>query len=315
MKWYIKAAVQNAVASLPDPLSHEVYYGLQRRFGGLRDISVEDKLRQGAEVAREAVGTGFSLRDARVLEIGTGRRLNLPLSLWLQGAASVTTVDLNPYLRPELVREDLCQIRDERERVEQLLGERLDHDRLRQLSALADDFDLARLLDTCSIRYLSPADAAQLDQLADGSIDLHVSYEVFEHIPEDVLEAILREGGRLISDRGLLVHYIDFSDHFSHSDNSIGPVNFLKFDERTFRWLAGNRYMYMNRLRLDDFLALYAGAGQRILRQVSEPCPDTAQQLRDGEVQPVPPFDGKPVEVLSTLNAWLVSRPVRQANA
>ena len=315
MKWYLKAAVQNAVAALPEGLSHATYYALQRRFGGLRDISVEDKLRQGIEVARVAGESGFSLRDARVLEVGTGRRLNLPLSLWLQGAGSTVTVDLNPYLRPELVHEDLCQVRDEQERVKQLFGASLDHDRLRRLVALADDFDLDRLLETCSIRYLSPADASRLDDLADGSIDLHVSYEVFEHIPGDVLEAILREGGRLASDRGLLVHYIDFSDHFSHSDDSIGPVNFLKFNERTFRLLAGNRYMYMNRLQIDDMLELYARAGQKVLRQLSEPCTDTARQLREGEVQPAPPFQDKPLEVLATLDAWLVSHPVHRANA
>lgn len=315
MKWYVKAAVQNAVAALPDRMSHATYYALQRRFGGLRDISVEDKLRQGIEVARVAGEAGFSLRDARVLEVGTGRRLNLPLSLWLQGAGSTVSVDLNPYLRPELVHEDLCQIRDERGRVEQLFGEHLDHGRLQSLVALADDFDLGRLLETCSIRYLSPADAARLDGLADGSIDLHVSYEVFEHIPGDVLEAILREGGRLLSDRGLLVHYIDFSDHFSHSDDSIGPVNFLKFGERSFRMLAGNRYMYMNRLRLDDFLALYDRAGQQVLRQLSQPCADTARQLREGGVRPALPFQDKSIEVLSTLNAWLVSRPMGRAGA
>lgn len=307
MHWMIKAAIQNAIALLPDPLSHDTYYAMQRRFGGLRSIAVEDKLRQGIEVAQRANHNGLRVEGARALEVGTGRRLNLPLSLWLQGAASVVSVDLNPYLRPELVHEDLRQIRDERERVEALFGERLDRDRLRQLLALADDFDLERLLQTCSIRYLSPGDAADLD-LADGSIDLHVSYEVFEHIPGPVLEAILREGSRVISPRGLLVHYIDFSDHFSHSDTGIGPINFLKFGEPAFRLLAGNRYMYMNRLRLDDFRALYARAGQRTLEEVSTPDADTARQLAEGFAL-APAFACKPREILATLNAWMVSRP------
>ncbi|TWT17251.1 methyltransferase domain-containing protein [Luteimonas marina] len=315
MKWYVKSVIQNAVAALPDTLSHRVYYGLQRRFGGLRDIDVEDKLRQGIEVAATAVGEGLPVRGARVLEVGTGRRLNLPLSLWLQGAASVTTVDLNPYLRPELVEEDLRQIRDERERVERLFGDRLDQDRLRRLLLLADDFDLQRVLDTCSIRYLAPGDATRLADLADGSIDLHVSYEVFEHIPGPVLEEILHEGSRVISERGLLVHYVDFSDHFSHSDASIGPVHFLRFDEPTFRRIAGNRYMYMNRLRLDDFLALYARADQALLRQVSAPDADVERQLRDADVPLAPPFDLKSADVLSTLNAWLVSRPAQRTDA
>ena len=308
MNWLIKSAIQNAIALLPGSLSHRVYYAMQRRFGGLRSIAVEDKLRQGIEIAARARANGLAVAGARVLEVGTGRRLNLPLSLWLQGAESIVTVDLNPYLRAELVHEDLRQIRDERDKVEALFGDALDRDRLQQLLALAEDFDLDRLLETCSIRYLSPGDAAGMD-LADDSIDLHVSYEVFEHIPGPVLEAILREGSRVISTRGLLVHYIDFSDHFAHSDSSIGPINFLKFGEGSFRLLAGNRYMYMNRLRLDDFEALYARAGQQVLEQLSSPDPATAKVLAEGGLKLAPDFADKPREVLATLNAWMVSRP------
>ncbi len=313
MHWLIKSAIQNSIALLPGPISQKVYYAMQRRFGGLRSISVEDKLRQGIEVAQHAARNGLSIEDARVLEVGTGRRLNLPLSLWLQGAASVVTVDLNPYLRPELVHEDLRQIRDERKRVEGLFGERLVHPRLQRLIDLADDFDLERLLQTCSIRYVSPGDARHLD-LPDGSIDLHVSYEVFEHIPAPVLEGILTEASRVLSAHGLVLHYIDFSDHFSHSDPGIGPINFLKFGEGTYRLLAGNGYMYMNRLRLDDFREVYARAGQRILSEQSAPDADVARMLAHGEPSLDPAFAGKPRDILATLNAWMASRP-RQEDA
>ncbi|AOH36642.1 methyltransferase domain-containing protein [Luteimonas sp. JM171] len=308
MYWMIKAGIQNSVALLPGPISHRVYYAIQRRFGGLRSIQVEDKLRQGVEVAGHAARNGLEVAGARVLEVGTGRRLNLPLSLWLQGAREITTVDLHTYLRPELVQEDLRQIRDQRGRVEALFGPRLDRARLRKLLVLADNFNLDRLLDVCSIRYLSPADAANL-ALADGAIDLHVSYEVFEHIPGATLEAILREGARVLSAQGLLVHYIDFSDHFSHSDPAIGPINFLQYGDRAFGLLAGNRYMYMNRLRLDDFRGLYARAGQRVLEQVAAPDSETAGRLAQGQLKLAPAFAAKSHDVLATLNAWLVSRP------
>ena len=103
MHWMIKAGIQNSVALLPGPISHRVYYAIQRRFGGLRSIQVEDKLRQGVEVAGHAARNSLEVAGARVLEVGTGRRLNLPLSLWLQGAREITTVDLHTYLRRELV--------------------------------------------------------------------------------------------------------------------------------------------------------------------------------------------------------------------
>lgn len=305
MNWRLKAAIQNAIALLPGPLSQRVYYAMQRRFGGLRSPAVEDKLRQGVEVAGRVEANGATVAGARVLEVGTGRRLGLPLSLWLQGAGRVTTVDLNPYLRAELVHEDLLQMRAQRDRVEALLGDRLDRRRLDALMALADDFSLARLCETCAIDYRSPADAAALD-LADDSIDLHVSYEVMEHIPGPVLEAILREAGRLLRPGGLAVHCIDLTDHFSHSDPGIGPLNFLRFGERGFRLLAGNGFMYMNRLQVDDYDAIWARAGLRLRERLAEPDVQALAALSAGAVPLAPRFAGKPAEVLAVLRAWYV---------
>lgn len=307
MNWRLKAVLQNAIAALPGPLSQRVYYAMQRRFGGLRAISVEDKLRQGVEIAQRARSGGRPVAGARVLEVGTGRRLNLPLSLWLQGAQRITTVDLNPYLREELVVEDLHQIAAERDRVAAMFGDELRRDRLDALVALAGDFSLPRLFATCAIDYRSPADATALD-LPAGSIDLHVSYEVLEHIPGPVLEAILREGSRVLAPDGLFVHRIDFSDHFSHSDASISAIHFLSHSRRTFDWLAGNRFMYMNRLRLDDFQALYARAGHDIVALEAAPDPGTARLLDEGGVVVHRDFAGKSRDVLATLGAWISSR-------
>ena len=36
MDWKIKAAIQNLIALLPDAISYEAYYWVQRRFGALR---------------------------------------------------------------------------------------------------------------------------------------------------------------------------------------------------------------------------------------------------------------------------------------
>lgn len=313
MNWRLKAAIQNAIAMLPGPLSQRVYYAMQRRFGGLRAISVEDKLRQGVEIAARAAANGQAVAGAAVLEVGTGRRLNLPISLWLQGAASVVSVDLNAYLRAELVHEDLRQIRDERDRVEALFGPALRPERLQALVALADDFQLDRLLATCAIRYAAPGDASALD-LAEDSIDLHVSYEVLEHIPGPVLEAILREGNRVVRPGGLFVHRIDFSDHFAHADPGISAINFLKFSDAQFHRLAGNRFMYMNRLRLDDFVELYARSGHVLAEVLAAPDPDTLRLLEGHGLAVHDRFAGKSLQTLATLAAWICSRTAATAD-
>ena len=62
---------------------------------------------------------------------------------------------------------------------------------------------------------------------------------------------------------------IDYSDHFSHSDKSISSVHFLQFSDGKCNKIAGNRYMYMNRLRHDDFVSLFQDLNNHIL--INEP--------------------------------------------
>ena len=58
-----------------------------------------------------------------------------------------------------------------------------------------------------------------------------------------------------------MLNNIDYSDHFAHSDKNISAINFLQFNDEEFEELAGNRYMYMNRLRHSDFTAIFGDIG------------------------------------------------------
>ena len=106
------------------------------------------------------------------------------------------------------------------------------------------------------IDYLAPADARNLP-FDNDYFDAHVSYTVLEHIPRDVLRDIFIEAKRIVRPAGVILHNVDFTDHFSHSDRHISAINFLKFNECDYDRLAGNKFMYMNRLRDDDFRALW----------------------------------------------------------
>ncbi|HVF86765.1 MAG TPA: class I SAM-dependent methyltransferase, partial [Pyrinomonadaceae bacterium] len=125
---------------------------------------------------------------------------------------------------------------------------------------------LAELLRLTGIEYHSPADATRLP-FSDRSFDFHISNTVLEHVPGDIISGILSEARRVLTPEGLLIHFIDPSDHFSHDDNSITAVNFLQFDQRAWDGLAGNQFMYHNRLRSHQHLELFERAGVRVLRQ------------------------------------------------
>jgi len=306
MHWKHKAAIQNLVARLPSPVSHAAYYAIQRRFGGLRDIDPLPMLMAGIDIADRAAAQGRPIQAGTVLEIGTGRRLGLPMALWLCGASRIVTVDLQRYLKGQLVAEDLAKMARRRHEVEGAFGERARDpvflDRIERLMTAERNLD--GLLALTGTEYRAPADAARVD-LPAGSVDFQVSYTVLEHVRPEAIVGLLAEARRLLSKRGLAVHVIDFSDHFAHADTSISAINFLQFSDRQWQRRAGNRYMYHNRLRIDDVLDLFAAGGLHVLSVDTQVDDSSRSELRDGF--PLDErFRGKTEEVLATTHACIV---------
>jgi len=308
MKWQNKARLQNLVAGLPSWLSYSIHYFIQRNLGNLRHVNPVRDLATGKRIVSYIVEHGGSIESARFLEVGTGRRINIPIALWLCGAARIVSVDLNPYLKESLVLEDIAYMRNHRDEVASLFEDYV-HKQLfvKRLHQLLDTDNLESVLKLTGIEYKTPADATRLDLEAD-SIDYQISRAVFGYIKPEIIERILSEGKRLTGAKGLFVHLIDFSDDFSFSDASISAINFLQFSESQWLRYAGNRYINNNRLRVDDYVALFGKAGLQVLAvdaKVDERC---LAELRNGF--PLNErFKDKSAETNATVNAWLVAAP------
>jgi hypothetical protein len=241
-------------------------------------------------------------------EIGTGRVPDVPVAYWLMGAKETITVDLNPYLKDELFRESIEFILTHEAEVRALFGDRLDQGRLRTLAHAHElkGTSTEAMLALCQTRYIAPADAANTD-LEDGAIDFHTSYTVLEHIPVALLRAILLEGNRITKKSGAFVHRVDFSDHFSHSDQRISAINFLQYSDEEWDRLAGNRYMYMNRLRHDDYVALFLEAGHRMRLDQPETDDRSLALLRSGNFLLDQRFRDKATATLAIRGSWFVT--------
>ncbi len=232
MHWKLKAKIQSAVSLLPSSASYAAYYWIQRRFGGLKQTNPISRLTAAIETWKQIQGQHYAPAGKVFFEVGTGRVPLVPLAYWLMGAEKTITIDLNPYLKTDLVAESLQYISENKEEILSLFGSLLDRRRFDELLAFNrdSDFSVYKFLDLCRINYISPGDAADT-RLPAQSIDFHTSFTVFEHIPLEILRKILEEGNRIIKNDGLFVHRIDYSDHFSHSDNTISAINFLKYSD------------------------------------------------------------------------------------
>jgi len=309
MNWKLKALIQNSVAALPSDLSYWVYYQLQRRFGALAVADPVESLRRGAYLAALIHKQGKTIRAKSFLEIGTGRQLNLPIAFWLCGADRIYTVDINPYLTYELVMEDIEYIRHHQDQIVELFGicahQSLFMDRLKKLMTWEGE-GIESLLALINTTYIVQRDTSSL-RLSPNSIDYHVSCCVCEHVPPAILKKIFIESKKILKMGGLLIHLVDFSDHFSHSDNSISAINFLKYSEHAWNFLAGNKFMYQNRLRIDDFKKILIGAGLVILDQIPRVDDVALKSLKCGfRIDPC--FSGKPVLVNATVSAWVLAK-------
>lgn len=310
LNWQLKSAIQRLCAALPAG-QEAAYYWLQRQFGALRHPADPTQMWEATvEIVTELRGIGFEIRGARVLEVGTGRRIDMPLGLYLCGAGPIVTVDLHPYLKAELLMQSVAALRRDRDRIRQIFLPAVPASELDpKLDRLAQIRDAAELMREARIDYRAPADAAQTG-LPAASIDLQISYTVFEHIPRPVLAAILNEGSRVLSPDGVACHHIDPSDHFSHDDKSISAINFLRFNDIEWAHRADNQFAYHNRMRVTDFEALYRECHQEILAWDNHIDSRSLQAL-NAAFPLAPHFQMIPAEILATTIVRAISRPAR----
>ena len=309
MHWKHKAALQNAVSLLPSSVSYTAIYWIQRYFGGLRRINPVNRLNAGIEPVKRIKELGYDPSGKVFLEVGTGRVPLVPLAYWLMGSKRTITIDINLYLRSDLIKESLRYILNNNEEIRTLFGSLMDGNRMEDLLHFirTTSFSSSAFLDLCGITYKAPGDAANTT-LDPQSVNFHTSCTVYEHIPLEILRKIIGEGNRIITKNGLFINRIDYGDHFSHSDKMISPINFFQFTDGEWERYAGNKYMYMNRLRHDDYIRLFLSEGHRILAAA----PDVDHRLKDlirgGKLRLAEQFQSKSEDVLSTTGAWIVSQ-------
>jgi hypothetical protein len=309
VNWKKKAKIQNAISALPPAISYFLYYWVQRHFGNLKNNNPVSRLRAGGEMWKHIRSLGINPSEKMFFEVGTGVVPIMPITYWLMGAKATITIDLNPYLKDVLVQETIDYIVENKGKIGDLLFPFLDSDRLNELVKLQKNAKATTqsVFKLCQIIYIAPGNAADID-LEDECIDFYTSYAVFEHVTPNSLRKIIKEGNRITKGNGLFINRIDYSDHFSHSDKEISAINFLQYSDADWNRYAGNRYMYMNRLRHDDFLELFKSEGHRIL--INQPDVDThsLDLLNSGEFPLNEKFKGKLIETLAIRGAWLVTQ-------
>jgi SAM-dependent methyltransferase len=262
MRWQVKCMIDNAKALLP-------FQAQLRRF---KDRFVpytpntDDDIHTIEQGIRQVqwVNAVLPIKDATVLEVGSGWQPMIPVLYSVAGASRVYLTDLNVLLRPDTFSAALRALRTERQVIvndlevdAQMLDHVLREDPARSMQERLKELHLV---------YLAPCDCRSLSLPAD-SLDVVTSRACLEHIPPDVLQDIFHESYRLLKRGGLACHWVDPSDHWEHQDKSLTRVNFLKYPDALFRWTSINPINYQNRLRHPEYVEMLGKAGFRLIRE------------------------------------------------
>ncbi len=257
MRWQVKAAIQATFAVLPggEYLNHMA----QLMFGSHAPEAYIGAFRQ--QMAKiEELNARFPLKDKTVMEIGPGWNAIGIFCFSLMGVKEIYTFDHQPHIRFGLVRELLSVVRDNEPRY------RASATKLLGAKKLEDFFAMT------GVHYCAPGDASRTG-LANKSIDLIYSYNVLEHIPIKVLEAITHESNRILKADGIAFHRIGLHDHFQSIDPSLSAVNFLKYSDPVWRIIGQNKIHYHNRLRASHYVDMFERHGGEIAFREDELLP------------------------------------------
>lgn len=186
------------------------------------------------------------LRSPRIIEVGAGKSLiqNICLS---RHCREQVVVDVMPMLDIELFNAAARHV-----------AGTTDAPGYHPVSTLADIEEAYR------IRYLAPFDARE-PHFPDDHFDACITTNTLEHIPRSDICRIFAELKRILHRNARLSMIIDYSDHYSHTDRTIGPLNFLQFSDSEFhRW--NHSVHHQNRLRHYDYIELFEELGFEIRR-------------------------------------------------
>ncbi len=305
MNYQIKSLIQNFIALLPNNFSNNLYFFLQRRLGNLKKFVPDGQFQAAIKIKKILDNNDRKLNSSKLLEIGSGRCPITSISLWLLGAESITTVDINFYFRKEIFSDFVNWLEDNKyfliKRYPEILKKRLDIFLGINWDQSMDEILIK--LRNLGINYIAPCDASSLN-IEDNYFEYQFSYNVIEHVPPYMIEKIFLEFKRVLKKDSLLINNIDYTDHFAHSDKNISPINFLRFSNFTFSILAGNKFMYMNRLRDDDIQNIFKKLKLKIIHYENFVDSNIKNDIYENKLKLDKRFINKNPIHLATLESW-----------
>lgn len=257
MNWQYKAILQFIFSQIP--FGENMNYFCQRFI--TKSLPINDQLFiKNVQLAKKHLVLiekyiKRELEKTTFFEFGAGWDLVIPLSYYLLGVKHQILIDIRHLLRQKLVNYSINKFR--------YIAKELELNKLPN-HVLNRNFNfLTSLKKYYGIDYRAPCDARSTG-FSDSSIDVITSTNTLEHISKKDIQSILIECHRILKDDGLMSIIIDYQDHYAYFDNTITVYNFLKYSDKTWRFLSPTLH-YQNRMRHRDYIDIFRAVNFRII--------------------------------------------------
>ncbi|GAB2778701.1 hypothetical protein [Salinimicrobium soli] len=224
---------------LPEHLGIRIYHFLQSKF---QQRSLEQKIKaaQGTyqQLQRLTDTVGISLKDKKILEIGSGWLPIMPYFItYLGGAKKVETYDLYRHYNSVSIKKlNLLFVQQFGIEIQNTTGE----------------FSLPP-----EVEYYPNKD---LSGEILKNIDVIYSRFVLEHVSPDEIKKMHLRFKNSLDPGTLVIHFISPSDHRAYVDKSLSLQDFLRFSKTEWKKKC-TKFDYHNRLRLPEYLEIFKELG------------------------------------------------------
>lgn len=196
-----------------------------------------------------------SIEEKRCLEIGTGYVGSSSVAMWLLGAKTVTSIDLNRLFVPSALKGAILS--SEKENLFEILRGSIVSERSlkERIDAVHDWAASGAGRNIGFFEYIAPADV--LTSEFSEKFDLIFSVSTLEHLPRSQIDKFVRKTAYAIAEGGMSLHFIDLTDHYDRHGN---PLGFLSVAQSDYSEDA-DADARGNRIRPAEWLTIFRRAG------------------------------------------------------
>jgi len=261
-KWQRRVLVYKLFGRLP--YGNRLFDLVRATVGLNRNFDISRRHYSIVEMSDMLAQAGKSVEGKQLVEIGAGWHPVLPALFYGMGAARIVMTDIVKHIQQSYVEQTLDYLIAHADEIAQTVGVPANQlsTRWQTLHPKGKAWD--RVWHTQGIHYDAPFNFMETRWPA-NSVDMIYSNSCISYIPFSTLKKIFQESVRILKPGGWIAHNLMPYDDYASNDASITPLNFLRYDAKTWERIGNCALHYQNRCRPADYLKLAERYGLRVL--------------------------------------------------